>query len=262
MQRRHVLALALAGAGALAATGAAAATQERGRRFIADMTWIELRAAVAAGATVALVPTGGSEENGPHMAIGKHNAIVRYCADAIAARLGNALIAPVLPYVPEGGFDPPTGNMALPGTLGLSEAAFAAVLRDIARSLSLAGFTAERPEIRRGIDFLVATQKPDGSWLLNPPARDRHAGFDAVFTLKHLGGDSAECRKAIARAAGWALSCRNTDGGFGHFPGSPSDADAVYFQVGTLVMAGYLKPVTPPPPDAELLAWGHLMPVR
>jgi Squalene-hopene cyclase C-terminal domain/Prenyltransferase and squalene oxidase repeat len=31
-------------------------------------------------------------------------------------------------------------------------------------ALSLAGFTAERPEIRRGIDFLVATQKPDGSW--------------------------------------------------------------------------------------------------
>ncbi len=109
---------------------------------------------------------------------------------------------------------------------------------------------------------MLREQKPDGSWLLNPPARDRHAGFDAVFTLKHLGGDSAECRKAIARAAGWALSCRNTDGGFGHFPGSPSDADAVYFQVGTLVMAGYLKPVTPPPPDAELLAWGHLMPVR
>jgi hypothetical protein len=31
-------------------------------------------------------------------------------------------------------------------------------------ALSLAGFTAGRPEIRRGIDFLVATQKPDGSW--------------------------------------------------------------------------------------------------
>lgn len=30
--------------------------------------------------------------------------------------------------------------------------------------LSLAGYTAERPEIRRGIDFLVATQAPDGSW--------------------------------------------------------------------------------------------------
>jgi hypothetical protein len=31
-------------------------------------------------------------------------------------------------------------------------------------ALSLAGFTAERPEIRRGMDFLVATQQPDGSW--------------------------------------------------------------------------------------------------
>jgi hypothetical protein len=30
--------------------------------------------------------------------------------------------------------------------------------------LALAGYTAQRPEIRRGIDFLVATQKPDGSW--------------------------------------------------------------------------------------------------
>jgi hypothetical protein len=31
-------------------------------------------------------------------------------------------------------------------------------------ALSLAGFTAKRPEIKRGIDFLVATQKPDGTW--------------------------------------------------------------------------------------------------
>jgi uncharacterized protein (TIGR03067 family) len=30
--------------------------------------------------------------------------------------------------------------------------------------LSLAGLTAERPEIKRALDFLVATQKPDGSW--------------------------------------------------------------------------------------------------
>jgi geranylgeranyl transferase type-2 subunit beta len=105
-------------------------------------------------------------------------------------------------------------------------------------------------------------QKADGSWLLNPPARDRHAGFDAVFTLKHLGDDSPECRKAIAKAAEWALSCRNKDGGFGHFPGSPSDADAVYFQVGTLVVAGYLKPADPLPRDPELLGWGHLLPIR
>jgi hypothetical protein len=102
-------------------------------------------------------------------------------------------------------------------------------------------------------------QKLDGSWLLNPPSRDRHATFDAVVILRQLGADRPACRRAIARAATWALSCRKGDGGFGHFPGSPSDTDAIYFQVGTLVMAGILKPVDPLPPDAELLGWGHLL---
>jgi prenyltransferase beta subunit len=74
-----------------------------------------------------------------------------------------------------------------------------------------------------------------------------------------LGQVREDCRRAIARAARWALSCRNADGGFGHFPGSTSDADAVYFHVGTLVMAGALKPVDPLPADAHLLGWGHLM---
>jgi WD40 repeat protein len=105
-------------------------------------------------------------------------------------------------------------------------------------------------------------QKPDGSWMLNLPSRDRHATFDAVFTLVHEGQGRADCSKAIERAAAWALSCRNPDGGFGHFPGSTSDADAVYFQVGTLIMAGLLRPSDPLPPDPHLLSWGHLMPLR
>lgn len=103
-------------------------------------------------------------------------------------------------------------------------------------------------------------QKPDGSWLRNPPARDRHATFDAVFVLRQLGADHGDCRQAISRAARWALRCRNPDGGFGHYPGSPSDADAVYFQVGVLVMAGVLQPARDLPKDAALLGWGHLMP--
>jgi geranylgeranyl transferase type-2 subunit beta len=103
-------------------------------------------------------------------------------------------------------------------------------------------------------------QKADGSWLINPPARDRHATFDAVFVLHQLGHGRADCRRAVARAAKWALGCRNADGGFGHYPGSPSDADAVYFQVGTLVMAGLLRPVALAPADARLLGWGHVMP--
>jgi len=108
---------------------------------------------------------------------------------------------------------------------------------------------------------VLREQKPDGSWLLNMPSRDRHATYDAVFTLHQLGAGRTECRAAVERAARWALSCRNADGGFGHFPGSTSDADANYFQAGTLVMAGFLKPVDPLPPDAHLLSWGHVMPL-
>ncbi|HEX9464886.1 MAG TPA: creatininase family protein [Alphaproteobacteria bacterium] len=109
--------------------------------FMEDLTWIELRDAVAAGHTVAILPTGGIEQNGPHMALGKHHAIVRHTAGEIARRVGQALVAPVIDYVPEGRLDPPEGHMQFPGTLGVSEATFEAMLRDAAGSLALAGFT-------------------------------------------------------------------------------------------------------------------------
>jgi geranylgeranyl transferase type-2 subunit beta len=117
------------------------------------------------------------------------------------------------------------------------------------------------PKAEAMLARVLRDQKPDGSWMLNAPARDRHATFDAVFIIRQLGGDRPEARKALAKAAAWALSCRNPDGGFGHFPGSTSDADACYFHVGALVMAGVLKPADPLPPDAHLLGWGHLFPV-
>lgn len=117
------------------------------------------------------------------------------------------------------------------------------------------------PKAEAMLDRVLRDQKRDGSWLLNQPSRDRHATFDAVFTLRHLGGDRADCQAAIRRAAAWAMTCRNADGGFGHFPGSTSDADAVYFHVGTLVMAGVLPAADPLPKDPHLLSWGHLMPL-
>jgi geranylgeranyl transferase type-2 subunit beta len=119
----------------------------------------------------------------------------------------------------------------------------------------------ETPKSEEMVARILRDQKPDGSWMLNMPSRDRHATFDAVFTLVHEGRGRADCRAAIRRAADWALSCRNADGGFGHFPGSTSDADAVYFQTGILVMAGFLQPCDPLPKDPHLLSWGHLMPV-
>jgi hypothetical protein len=118
----------------------------------------------------------------------------------------------------------------------------------------------ETPKAEAILKRVLKDQKEDGSWLLNPPARDRHATFDAVFVLRQLGGDRKDCRLAIEKAAAWALTCRNKDGGFGHYAGSPSDMDAVYFQTGTLIMAGFLKPVDPLPKDPHLLGWGHLFP--
>ena len=49
--------------------------------------------------------------------------------------------------------------------------------------LSLAGYTAERPEIKRGIDFLVATQTPDGSWpMISRSTPDGSPGSSKLLT--------------------------------------------------------------------------------
>ena len=107
---------------------------------IEDLTWVEVRDAIRQGKTVAIVPTGGTEQNGPHLIMGKHNYIVRHTATRVAETLGNALVAPVIAYVPEGSIDPPGGHMAYPGTISLPEPAFAALLEATARSLKAGGF--------------------------------------------------------------------------------------------------------------------------
>ncbi len=109
--------------------------------FLDDLTWTEVRALIAAGYTIAIVPTGGTEQNGPHMVLGKHNYIVRHTAERIARRLGNALVAPVISYVPEGDIDPPTQHMQYAGTISIPERVFEAVLEHTARSLRAHGFT-------------------------------------------------------------------------------------------------------------------------
>jgi len=117
----------------------------------------------------------------------------------------------------------------------------------------------ETPKAEAMVKRTLLDQKADGSWVRNPPARDRHATFDATFILKQLDRGKEGTQAAMDLAGQWALSCRNKDGGFGHVPGSPSDMDACYFQLGTLVMSGWLKPAEPLPAEPHLLAWGHLM---
>lgn len=108
--------------------------------FIEDLTWTEVRDLLKAGKTTIIFPTGGTEQNGPHMALGKHNVIVKYTSEQIARRLGNALVAPVLAYVPEGNLDPPTGHMRFPGAITLPEEHYRKVVEYAARSFKVNGF--------------------------------------------------------------------------------------------------------------------------
>jgi creatinine amidohydrolase len=111
-------------------------TQAPDTVFIDELTWEETRDAMKAGKTTVIVPTGGTEKNGYHMVIGKHNYVVAHAANQMARRLKNALVAPVLQYVPEG--DPDRQN---PGSISVPSPAYDAILDAAARSLKIHGFT-------------------------------------------------------------------------------------------------------------------------
>jgi creatinine amidohydrolase/Fe(II)-dependent formamide hydrolase-like protein len=104
--------------------------------FIDELTWEETRDAMKGGKTVFIVPTGGTEKNGYHMVMGKHNFIVAHSANLMARRLKNALVAPVIQYVPEG--DPDRQN---PGAISLPSPAYDMLLDAAARSLKAHGAT-------------------------------------------------------------------------------------------------------------------------
>ncbi len=108
--------------------------------YLEDLTWPELKERMLHGTDTVIIPTGGTEQNGPHIAIGKHNMIVYYTSGAIAKALGNAVAAPVLAYVPEGPITPASGHMMFPGTISVREEGFAMVLEDAARSFKQHGF--------------------------------------------------------------------------------------------------------------------------
>ena len=109
--------------------------------FLEELTWTEARDAIRSGKTTVIIPTGGTEQNGPHMVLGKHNFIVKHTAGQIARRIGDTLVAPVMAYVPEGELDPPTGHMRFSGTITLPNEYFMKVVEYAARSFKVHGFT-------------------------------------------------------------------------------------------------------------------------
>lgn len=109
--------------------------------MIEELTWAEVRDLVKAGWTNVIVGTAGTEQKGPHMADGEHKFVMTWAADRIARAMGRTLVAPVVTYVPEGGWDPPTGHMTKPGTITLPEDRFVELLVHAGRSLKAGGFT-------------------------------------------------------------------------------------------------------------------------
>jgi creatinine amidohydrolase/Fe(II)-dependent formamide hydrolase-like protein len=122
------------------AASATALAQPPASVFLEELTSPEVAAAIRAGKTTILVPIGGTEQNGPHMVLGKHNVRAKVLAGRIARELGNALVAPVIAYVPEGNVNPPTGHMRYPGTITVPADVYRKVLDSAARSFRLAGF--------------------------------------------------------------------------------------------------------------------------
>lgn len=108
--------------------------------FLEELTWPELRGLIASGTTTIILPIGGTEQNGPHMVLGKHNVRVRALSERIARVLANAVVGPVIAYVPEGGVSPPSGHMRFPGTMTVPEDVFRRSLESAARSARVHGF--------------------------------------------------------------------------------------------------------------------------
>ena len=109
--------------------------------FMEDLTWPEIRDAMAAGKKTAIVYTGGIEQNGPHMALLKHNLIARNLAGRIADKRGNAMVYPIIPFSPAGDPVAKTGHMRFPGTVSLTPEVYMGVVRQVAMSALSAGFT-------------------------------------------------------------------------------------------------------------------------
>lgn len=103
--------------------------------WIEEMTWMEVRDAIAEGKTTAIIPAGSLEQNGPYVATAKHAYILRATAESIARGLGNALIAPIVRYEPG---DP--DNPRYPGTIPVRMETYKAIVADVASSLKQHGF--------------------------------------------------------------------------------------------------------------------------
>ncbi|MBI5322214.1 creatininase family protein [Bradyrhizobium sp.] len=197
--------------------------------WIDDLTWVEVRAAIADGKTTAIIFVGSSEQNGPHMAIGKHNFIARYCAEQIAGKLGDALVYPVIPFAITGDAAAKSAHMRFPGSVTLPPDVFAGVVRAVAQSALAAGFRlvalmgdhgGGQEEMARVAQALDAQSKRSGGRVLHVgdlyskadaqfdelmarrgiTSKELHAGIPDTSAILFLGADAWIRKDQIAAA--------------------------------------------------------------
>ncbi|MEO6401560.1 MAG: creatininase family protein [Vicinamibacteria bacterium] len=215
---------------ALALTTPAVAAQKRTTPMAAEplvefemMTWPEVKKAIEGGKTTALVYNGGTEQRGPQNVNGGHTLMGRAIVKAIALKLGNAIAAPVMP------FSPNRASAELPGTIGLSTAAFAMINEEVAEQLVLSGFKtvilmgdhgggqAELKEVAEKLDAKHAGEgkhvyfcdevyaKANGDFdeylKTNNYPVSSHAGIPDTSNMLYLGGDKGWVRKELVATA-------------------------------------------------------------
>ncbi len=188
------------------------------------MTWPEVKAALAAGKTTAIVYTGGTEQRGPQNVNGGHTLMARATAKAIALKLGNAIVMPTLAYSPN------RASADLPGTIGLSNEVFGQMLTEISEQAIITGFKnvmimGDHGGGQPGVFTDVATKldakyAPKGAhvyfvdevyakaqgdfdkWLAaNGYPVSSHAGIPDTSTMMYLGGDKGWVRKELIATA-------------------------------------------------------------
>jgi len=187
------------------------------------MTWPEVQRAIASGKSTAIIYTGSTEQNGPHMAIGKHNFLAHYIAGEISRKLGDALVYPTLPFAPTGDPVKKTGHMRFPGSVSLTSESLHGVVRDVAVSAIAAGFrnVALMGDHGDGQDVLAATAKeldaawrPKGVRVIYVPdlyykAKDQALAYETAHGIpndKHAGTDDTSELMAIDSTHRWIRS--------------------------------------------------------
>ena len=187
------------------------------------MTWVEVKKAIQAGKTTALVYNGGTEQRGPQNVNGGHTLMGHATVVAIARKLGNAISAPVMP------FSVNNASADLPGTIGLTGPLFAALNEQVAEQLIKSGFKAvvlmgdhgggqkELGEVAKKLDEKYSSQgirvvysdevysKANGDfdkWLAeNKYPVSSHAGIPDTSEMLYLGANQGWVRKELVASA-------------------------------------------------------------